>query len=267
VCLAIEEQYLPKFAGDRLPSSATGRALALAEKLDLIAGIFAIGQKPTGTRDPFGLRRAALGVLRICAEAKLDLDLRSLIEASVRAQPVDTASGIVDEVWTYIVERMRGTYLESDASITTEMFDAVIASGTSSPVDIDARLRALKAFMEHPASASLASANKRIANILRKSASDHTSTRVDPTKLIESAERRLHDRLREIEPNARASFATRDYEQALAQLANLKDDVDGFFDSVMVMAEDEALRTNRLALLANIRELFLCGVDLSKLPG
>jgi glycyl-tRNA synthetase beta chain len=267
VCLAIEEQYLPKFAGDRLPSSATGRALALAEKLDLITGIFAIGQKPTGTRDPFGLRRAALGVLRICAEADLDLDLRSLIETSVRAQPVDAASGIVDEVWAYILERMRGTYLESDASITTEMFDAVIASGTSSPVDIDARLRALKAFMEHPASESLASANKRIANILRKSASDHTSTQVDPAKLIESAERQLHDRLREIEPNARASFASRNYEHALAQLANLKDDVDGFFDSVMVMTEDEALRRNRLALLANIRELFLCGVDLSKLPG
>ena len=267
VCVAIEEQYLPKFAGDRLPSSATGRALALAEKLDLVTGIFAIGQKPTGTRDPFGLRRAALGVLRICAEAKLDLDLRSLIEASVRAQPVDAASGIVDEVWAYIVERMRGTYLESDASITTEMFDAVIASGTSSPVDIDARLWALKAFMEHPASASLASANKRIANILRKSAAGHNSTQVDPAKLIESAERQLHDRLREIEPNARVSFASRNYEHALAQLAGLKDDVDAFFDSVMVMAEDEALRTNRLALLANIRELFLCGVDLSKLPG
>jgi glycyl-tRNA synthetase beta chain len=267
VCLAIEEQYLPKFAGDRLPSSGTGRALALAEKLDLIAGIFAIGQKPTGTRDPFGLRRAALGVLRICAEAKLDLDLRSLIEASVRAQPVDAASGIVDEVWAYIVERMRGSYLESDASITTEMFDAVIASRTTSPVDIDARLRALKAFMEHPASASLASANKRIANILRKSAAGHNSTRVDPAKLIESAERQLYDRLREIEPSARASFGSGNYEHALAQLAALKDDVDGFFDSVMVMAEDEALRTNRLALLANIRELFLCGVDLSKLPG
>lgn len=267
VCLAIEEQYLPKFAGDRLPSSATGRALALAEKLDLIAGIFAIGQKPTGTRDPYGLRRAALGVLRICAEAKLDLGLRSLIEAALIAQPVENASGAADEVWAYVVERMRGTYLETDPAVTTEMFDAVIASGTSSPVDIDARLRALKAFMAHPASASLASANKRIANILRKSTSKHVSTEVDRSKLIENGERRLHDRLLEIEPTVRASFGSRQYEQALTQLAALKDDVDVFFDSVMVMAEDEALRSNRLALLANIRELFLCGVDLSKLPG
>lgn len=267
VCLAIEEQYLPRFAGDRLPSSVTGRALALAEKLDLIAGIFAIGQKPTGTRDPYGLRRAALGVLRICAEARLDIELRSLVEAAVLAQPLQAPSAIVDEVWTYFAERLRGTYLESDATVSTEMFDAVIASGTTSPLDIEARLRALKAFMALPASASLASANKRIANILRKAGAGERPGEVDRSKLVEIAERKLHDRLLEIAPSARAAFASRSYEDALTKLAALKEDVDSFFDSVMVMDDDVALRGNRLALLASIRELFLCGVDLSKLPG
>src|SRR5690606_17119212 len=144
VCSAIEEQYLPRFAGDQIPSTPTGRALALADKLDLIAGIFGIGQKPSGTRDPYGLRRAALGVLRIILETKLELDLKALIENAVAAQPLEPQVDLVEDIWAYFTERLRGIVLENDSSITTEMFDAVLATGARSPLDIQARLSALK---------------------------------------------------------------------------------------------------------------------------
>src|SRR5512138_159323 len=172
VCTAVEEQYLPRFAGDRLPSAAAGRALALADKLDLIAGIFSIGQKPSGTRDPYGLRRAALGVIRIILETPLDLDLKGLIEQAVAAQPVDASAELADEIWMYFAERLRGVVFEQDGAITTEMFDAVLATNARSVLDIQARLSALKSFLSLPESAALAGANKRIANLLKKSSSD-----------------------------------------------------------------------------------------------
>jgi glycyl-tRNA synthetase beta chain len=150
VCAALEEQYWPRFAGDRIPETRTGIALALADKIDTLAGIFAIGQKPSGTRDPFGLRRAALGVLRTILERQLDLDLRQLIETAVAAQPVEKKPEIVEDVWTYIIERLRSSYLEgeSDRAVTTEMFDAVVASRTQSVLDMDLRLRALERFLK-----------------------------------------------------------------------------------------------------------------------
>ncbi len=267
VCRALEEQYLPRFAGDRLPETATGRALALADKLDLVAGIFAIGQKPTGTRDPYGLRRAALGILRICSEARLDLDLRELLNHAVALQPFAAAEGVGEEIWLYIAERLRGTYLESDPAVTTEMFDAVLASQTSSPIDIDSRLQALKAFLALPPSISLANANKRIANILRKAGAIEGTQEVDRSKLIDAAEQTLYDHLVALEPSVTKAFAHRQYERALTELAQLKENVDAFFDSVMVMTEDAELRANRLVLLSKIRELFLRAADLSKLPG
>jgi glycyl-tRNA synthetase beta chain len=267
VCRALEEQYLPRFAGDRLPETATGRSLALADKLDLIAGIFAIGQKPTGTRDPYGLRRAALGILRICSEARLDLDLRELVNHAVALQPFAAAEGVGEEIWLYIAERLRGTYLESDPAVTTEMFDAVLASQTSSPIDIDSRLQALKAFLALPPSISLANANKRIANILRKAGAIEGTQEVDRSKLIDAAEQTLYDHLVALEPSVTKAFAHRQYERALTELAQLKENVDAFFDSVMVMTEDAELRANRLVLLSKIRELFLRAADLSKLPG
>ena len=176
VCTALEEQYWPRFAGDRIPETRTGIALALADKLDTLAGIFAIGQKPTGTRDPFGLRRAALGVLRTILERQLDLDLRQLIETAVAAQPVEKKPEIADEVWTYVVERLRSSYLEGETgrAVTTEMFDAVLASRTQSVLDIDLRLRALEPFLKMSEAESLAAANKRIANILRKAPDEVT---------------------------------------------------------------------------------------------
>jgi glycyl-tRNA synthetase beta chain len=266
VCEALEEQYLPRFSGDGLPSTAVGRALALADKLDLIAGIFGIGQKPSGTRDPYGLRRAALGVLRIMLETKLDLDLRALISQSVAAQPTETAPDLTDEIWTYFAERLRGVVLENDSSITTEMFDAVLATDARSPLDIQARLAALKSFLTLPESTALAGANKRIANILRKASSEE-ARQVQSEHLVEPAEKQLFEHVKALEQHVAPEFAQREYERALTTLAALKNDVDRFFDTVMVMTEDTTLRTNRLGLLKTIRDLFLRAADLSKLPG
>ncbi len=268
VSVALEEQYWPRFAGDRIPETRTGIALALADKLDTLAGIFAIGQKPTGTRDPFGLRRAALGVLRTILERQLDLDLRQLIETAVAAQPVEKKPEIVDEVWTYVVERLRSSYLEgeSDRAVTTEMFDAVLASRTQSVLDMDVRLRALERFLKMAEAESLAAANKRIANILKK-APDEVTGAVDTSRLQDGPERQLFDHVLSMERAVNPLFARREYAQALTQLASLRDDVDRFFDSVMVMAEDADVRANRLGLLLRLRALFLQFADLSRLPG
>ena len=268
VCTALEEQYWPRFAGDHVPETRAGITLALADKLDTLAGIFAIGQKPSGTRDPFGLRRAALGVLRTILERQLDLDLRQLIESAVAAQPVETKPEVAEEVWTYIAERLRSSYLEGDAdrAVTTEMFDAVLASRTQSVLDVDVRLRALERFLKMPEAESLAAANKRIANILRKAPAD-LSGAVDTSRLQDGAERQLFDHVLSMERAVNPLFARREYGQALTQLASLRDDVDRFFDSVMVMAEDADVRANRLGLLLRLRGLFLQFADLSRLPG
>ncbi len=268
VCVALEEQYWPRFAGDRVPETRTGIALALADKLDTLAGIFAIGQKPTGTRDPFGLRRAALGVLRTILERQLDLDLRQLVETAVAAQPVEKKPEVAEEVWTYIVERLRSSYLEGEAgrTVTTEMFDAVLASRTQSVLDMDVRLRALERFLKMSEAESLAAANKRIVNILRKAPGDLTGA-VDTSRLQDGAERQLFEHVLSMERAVNPLFARREYGQALTQLASLRDDVDRFFDSVMVMAEDADVRANRLGLLLRLRGLFLQFADLSRLPG
>jgi glycyl-tRNA synthetase beta chain len=268
VCVALEEQYLPRFAGDAVPATKTGMALSIGDKLDTIAGIFAIGQKPSGTRDPFGLRRAGLGILRTLIERRLDLDLRQLIDAAVALQPVETPPGIAEEIWTYMMERLRSYYLDSasGAALTTEMFDAVLASRAQSPLDIDVRLRALEGFLALPEASSLAAANKRIANILRKAPAD-ISGAVDTSRLQEPSERQLFDHVVSMERAVNPLFSRREYTQALSQLASLREDVDRFFDSVMVMAEDADVRANRLGLLVRLRGLFLQVADLSRLPG
>jgi glycyl-tRNA synthetase beta chain len=268
VSAALEQHYWPRFAGDRLPESSTGIAIAIGDRLDTLAGIFCIGQKPTGTRDPFGLRRAALGVLRIAVERNLEIDLLRLVETAVALQPVAAPEGVADEIWTYLMERLRASYLEAgDAqSVTTEMFDAVLAGKPHSPLDIDFRLRALRGFLGMPEAASLAGANKRIANILKK-ASIEVSEAVDTNRLHEPAERQLFEHVISMERAVNPLFARREYATALSQLATLRDDVDRFFDSVMVMAEDPEVRANRLGLLLRLRGLFLQFADLSRLPG
>jgi glycyl-tRNA synthetase beta chain len=268
---AIREHYLPRSAGDALPMSNAGMALALADKLDTLAGIFASGQKPSGTRDPFGLRRAAIGVLRLLIERRLDLDLRGLIERAVALQPV-TAARTADEVYDYVLERLRAYYLEgagraaATSAISTEMFDAVLALQPRSPLDFDARLQALSAFLQLPEAASLTAANKRIANILRK-ADGAPRAAVDVAVLNAPAEVRLFDAMRALAGAVANSTAQREYTASLGHLAQLRGAVDTFFDEVMVMDPDERLRANRLALLEELRGLFAGVADLSRLPG
>src|SRR5450631_66406 len=268
---AIREHYLPRSAGDELPLTHAGIALSIADKLDTLAGIFAIGQKPSGTRDPFGLRRAAIGVVRILIERRLDLDLRGLIERAVALQPV-TAARTADEVYDYMLERLRAYYLEgagaaaTHSAISTEMFDAVLATEPRSPLDFAQRLQALAAFLELPEAASLTAANKRIANILRK-AEGAPRGEVDVEALQAPAEVRLFDAMRALSKTVATATAQREYAAALGHLAQLRAAVDSFFDQVMVMDPDEKLRANRLALLAELRGLFAGVADLSHLPG
>ena len=268
VAEALREQYLPRFAGDELPATRTGMAVAIADKLDTISGIYATGQKPTGTRDPFGLRRAALGLLRITIERGLDLDLQQLIAQALASLPFKAPDTAEVEVYDYIIERLRAYYVEGGAGITVtpEMFDAVLATRPASPLDFDARLRALVQFLQLPDAASLAAANKRIANILRKS-NEPVGDAVDAGLLIDPAEQVLAEQVTAIARDVEPRFAARDYTPALQELAALRKAVDDFFDSVMVMADDAALRANRLALLKRMRGLFMRAADLSRLPG
>jgi glycyl-tRNA synthetase beta chain len=267
VCVALEEQYLPRFAGDGVPQNPVGIAVSIADKLDTIAGIFCIGQKPTGTRDPFGLRRAALGILRTTLERSLELDLLGFTRKAVELQPFGNTKEVVADVWAYLMERLRGAYLEdAGREISTEMFDAVIAGQPGSPLDIDHRLKALGEFLSLPEAQSLAAANKRIGNILKK-AGEGAAGEIVADKLVEAAERELFRQLQAVEKSVRPAIAEQAYASALRELAQLRDAVDRFFDSVMVMAEDSQLRANRLALLSRLRSLFLGIADLSRLPG
>jgi glycyl-tRNA synthetase beta chain len=375
VAVAIREHYLPRSAGDELPETHAGLAVAIGDKLDTLAGIFEIGEKPTGAKDPFGLRRAAIGLLRILIEKRLDLDLRKLIGvalANVRADverirarkaaaaagatvgaaglsataaarasdaaaiatmagsanapaassgpgappagplkvgmggtdatsgsggvgATTTATGVGgvapavsakvvkavtgtatsdDQIYDFIMERLRAYYLErvptgipgTAPAFTTEMFDAVLATKPASPLDFDARLNALRAFLDLPEATSLAAANKRIANILRK-AGELQRTDVDVESLKDPAEVRLFDAMRSLQEAVASALAQREYANALGRLAQLRPPVDAFFEGVMVMDEDPRLRANRLALLAQLHGLFIGIADLSRLPG
>ena len=264
VALALQEQYLPRHAGDGLPATRTGQALALADKIDTLVGIFAIEQRPTGAKDPFGLRRAALGVLRILLEGRLDLDVPELLHAAAQAQPVQRA-GVIDEVDDFIAERLRGMLLEEPGT-TSEMLDAVWAKRPRSPLDALTRLEALKEFLLLPEARILAAVNKRIANILKK-ASLAPDAAVDAAALTESAERKLHAVLGALRGPVEEAVSRRRYAHSLQALVDLRAPVDEFFEQIMVMDENLALRNNRLALLRDVL-LLLGGVaDLSRLPG
>ncbi|HTL49609.1 MAG TPA: glycine--tRNA ligase subunit beta [Steroidobacteraceae bacterium] len=274
VAAAIAEQYLPRFAGDSLPATGAGLALAVADKLDTLVGIFAIGQKPTGTKDPYGLRRSALGVLRILIETGIALDLRELIRGALDSVAADLArlggkppaDGLADEIYDYMMERLRAWYLEAGGSITTEMFDAVLDTRPASPLDFDNRLRALAGFLQLPDAAGLTAANKRIANILRK-AGEQPSPRVDPGLLTDPHERQLATEVEALRVDVERLVTARRYADALTRLASLRGSVDAFFDHVLVMADDVGVRANRLALLAALSRLFLHMANLSRLPG
>jgi glycyl-tRNA synthetase beta chain len=265
VAEAIGEQYLPRFAGDGLPASPAGQVLAIADKLDAIAGAFALGKKPSGNRDPFGLRRSALGIVRIVVEQGLDANLPSLIDLALELQPVDTKDreGLADEIYDFVVDRMRPWYADR-MRLPAEVFESVRVRRPESLLDFDARLKAVAAFVELEPAATLAAANKRIANILRQ-ADFERSASIDLALLQEPAEKALHAALQAADQDVRPLLQRRDYTKALERLAGLRDAVDLFFDSVMVMTDDDALRRNRLALLADLRGLFLEVADISRL--
>ncbi len=263
VAQALEEQYLPRFAGDRLPKTATGRALALAERLDTLVGIFAIGQAPSGAKDPFALRRAALGVLRILIEGELDLDLQALLQrAATRFEPAICAENAVEAVFAFIMDRLRGYYL--DQGVRPDTFEAVLDCRPTRPLDFDRRLRAVHAFRQLPEATSLAAANKRIRNILKKMETALPFA-VQPDLLVEEPEQTLAGRLVELSSEVIPLMEGGFYGEALNRLAGLREPVDAFFDQVLVMAEDPVLRDNRIALLNELSSLFLRVADFSRL--
>jgi glycyl-tRNA synthetase beta chain len=264
VSLALEEHYRPRYAGDALPATRTGQAVALADKIDTLVGIFAIEQRPTGAKDPFGLRRAALGVLRILLEAGLDLDLVELLAAAAAAQPVQRAA-VADEVYDFIAERLRGMLLEQPGT-TPEMLDAVLSNRPRSPLDAVMRLAALKEFLLLPDAGVLAAINKRIANILRKT-QVRADMSVDAQGLTEDAERGLQRALMDLRGPVLEATSQRRYADSLLALVGLRAPVNDFFDRVMVMDENTTKRNNRLALLRDVQILLGGVADLSRLPG
>ncbi|MBL8344349.1 MAG: glycine--tRNA ligase subunit beta [Rubrivivax sp.] len=263
---AIEDHYKPRFAGDTLPRGDVGLALALADKLETLAGLFGIGQLPTGDKDPFGLRRHALGVIRMLIERDLPLAVPQLVAIAFQAFPA-THGQAQAEVQHFVYERLVGALREQGYS--AQEVDAVVALRPDRWGGIPRRLAAVRAFAAMPESASLAAANKRVGNILRKSDGGEDATltapAVDAALLVEPAERELHAALGIVAPRAEQAFAAGDLAGSLRELAALKAPVDAFFDKVMVNAEDPALRRNRLALLALLHRAMNRVADLSRL--
>ena len=264
VASAMDQQYWPKHAGDRLPETTTAAALGLADRLDTLVGIFGIGQPPTGSRDPFALRRASLAVLRILVEKNLDLDLRDCLALAAAQYPDGViAPGTTEQVLDYMIERFRAWYEEE--AIPVEVFKAVSARGPSRPVDIQRRVHAVHAFTRLPEASALASANKRVSNILEKLEAGHPFGEVSADLLQEPEEIELSRQLSTLRETAQRHLDRDEYTEALASLSALREPVDAFFDGVMVNADDEALRHNRLNLLKALRDLFLQVADISQL--
>lgn len=263
VAVALNEQYQPRYAGDALPQSLVACSLAIADKMDTLAGIFGIGQHPKGDKDPFALRRAALGVLRIIVEKNLPLDLQTLTEEAVRLYGSKlTNAKVVDEVVEFMLGRFRAWYQEEGHAVDT--IQAVLARRPTKPADFDARVKAVSHFRTLDEAAALAAANKRVSNILAKS-TETLNDSVRASVLKDAAEIQLATHLVVLRDKLQPYFAAGNYQEALVELAALREPVDTFFDNVMVMADDAEVRVNRLTLLSKLRELFLQVADISVL--
>ncbi|MEC6883963.1 glycine--tRNA ligase subunit beta [Photobacterium piscicola] len=262
VALALNEQYMPRFAGDQLPSTSVSSAVAMADKLDTIVGIFGIGQAPKGS-DPFALRRASLGVLRIIVENGYDLDLVDLV-AKAHSLFGDklTNANVDSDVIEFMLGRFRAWY--QDAGFSIDVIQAVLAMHPTQPSDFDKRVKAVSHFRDLDAAESLAAANKRVGNILAKFDGELPAT-INNSLLVETAEKELAQKVETVVATLAPVFAAGDYQQALTELASLREPVDAFFDNVMVMADDEQLKVNRLALLNLLRNQFLQVADISLL--
>ncbi|GHG58499.1 glycine--tRNA ligase beta subunit [Alishewanella longhuensis] len=260
VALALNEQYMPRFAGDELPSRLEGAAVAIADKLDSLVGIFGIGQIPKGDKDPFALRRAAIGALRIMVEKQLPLDLVELIAFSQQTFGDKLSNAkVADEVLDFLLGRFRAWY--QDEGYSVDVIQAVLARRPTNPADFDRRVKAVAAFRKLEAATALAAANKRVANILAKVEGDIAAT-INTELLQDAAEKALYTAI-----TAEQAYQVKvaDYSEALTHLAALREVIDSFFDQVMVNADDLAVRANRLALLKQLRDLFLQVADISVL--
>jgi glycyl-tRNA synthetase beta chain len=268
VCQAIAEQYLPRHAGDELPASPAGRALALADRLDTLAGIFALGKRPSGNKDPYGLRRAAIGLLRTLIEGQVELDLPTVLRQAVAAQPVKPKDGadLVEPLQDFLLDRLRSWYLDGLAPglpagvVTAEAFEAVRARRPASPLDFHARLLGVQAFAGLAEAPALAAANKRIGNLLRTASIAEGGT-VNAALFEQAEEGALATAVGGIAARHQQLLQSRDYTGVLRQLAGLRTPVDAYFTAVMVMADDPAKRGNRLAQLQQLRAMFLDVLD------
>ena len=265
VAEALLEQYLPRFSGDKIPTNNVGMTLSLADKLDTLVGIFSIGQPPSGSRDPFALRRASLGILRIILDRKINIDLTEAISLAAANFDLDAPSldKTCKQVLTYVLERFRSWY--RDQGVSAEVFLSVSTLGFTNPLDIDARIKAVAQFCLLPEADALSSANKRVSNILAKQLGTRMPEPLAQALLLESAEKSLARTIIALEDSCKPLLASRDYNTLLQDLSSLRAPVDHFFDEVMVMSEDSALRENRLSLLKRLRDLFLNVADISQL--
>ena len=262
VAVALNEQYMPRFAGDELPKSLVASAVALADKFDTLTGIFGIGQAPKGSADPFALRRAALGALRIIVEKNLPLDLEDLVKKSAALFGDKlTNQNVVADVVDFMLGRFRAWY--QDEGIAVDVIQAVLARRPTRPADFDARVRAVSHFRTLDSAEALAAANKRVSNILAKA--DAAIGEINLTACVEPAEKALAEAVLALRTEVQPLIAKGDYTAVLDKLANLRTPVDNFFDNVMVNAEDPALRQNRLAILNTLQGLFLQVADISVL--
>ena len=262
VAVALNEQYMPRFAGDELPKSLVASAVALADKFDTLTGIFGIGQAPKGSADPFALRRAALGALRIIVEKNLPLDLEDLVKKSAALFGDKlTNKNVVADVVDFMLGRFRAWY--QDEGIAVDVIQAVLARRPTRPADFDARVRAVSHFRTLDSAEALAAANKRVSNILAKA--DAAIGEINLTACVEPAEKALAEAVLALRTEVQPLIAKGDYTAVLDKLANLRVPVDSFFDNVMVNAEDPALRQNRLAILNTLQDLFLQVADISVL--
>ncbi|WP_215771012.1 glycine--tRNA ligase subunit beta [Haemophilus sp. SZY H35] len=262
VAVALNEQYMPRFAGDELPKSLVASAVALADKFDTLTGIFGIGQVPKGSADPFALRRAALGALRIIVEKNLPLDLEDLVKKSAALFGDKlTNQNVVADVVDFMLGRFRAWY--QDEGIAVDVIQAVLARRPTRPADFDARVRAVSHFRTLDSAEALAAANKRVSNILAKA--DAAIGEINLTACVEPAEKALAEAVLVLRTEVQPLIAQGDYTAVLDKLANLRAPVDSFFDNVMVNAEDPALRQNRLAILNTLQDLFLQVADISVL--
>lgn len=260
IATAITEQYQPKFAADRLPKTDLGTALALADRLDTLAGIFGLGLVPTGSKDPFALRRASVAVLRLLVENQYAIDLRELLREATDAYPTLPRADGCELALSYMLERMRAWYEE--LGIDPAIYLAVQAKHLTQPLDINARILAVAEFAKLPQAQSLAAANKRVSNLLAKQQVQPQS-QIEPSLLSEPAEIELAEQLQALQTEVAPLLRRNDYTQTLASLARLREPVDRFFDTVLVMTEDQPTRLNRLALLDQLRSLFLQVADIS----